>query len=160
MVDIARQERATFGVNRDRLQGFLNGFSAAGISRDHITIEEIGEGTQDREAELATVRLLTRRPRPTALIAMSDRLALAACGAAESAGIAIPDELSVVGFDDVPDAMRSTPSLTTIRQSHIDKGRLAGQLLIDLMAGKTVAGSTLMHTELVIRESSRPPRHQ
>jgi DNA-binding LacI/PurR family transcriptional regulator len=68
---------------------------------------------------------LVTSPRPTAILAMSDPLAAGALLAAADAGLAVPDDLSVVGFDDSPAAPLTSPPLTTVRQPTEEKGRLA-----------------------------------
>lgn len=105
-----------------------------------------------RDAGVATRELLALRPRPTALVAMSDGLALGAVRAAQELGLTVPGDLSVVGFDDSPAAERT--GLTTVRQPHIAKGRRAGELLLGLLAGEPVADRELLPTELIVRGST------
>ena len=80
-------------------------------------------------------------------------LALGVLDAAAERGLAVPGDVSVVGFDDTPESARSTPSLTTVRQSHSGKGAAAVRLLLEATGPQTV----LLPTELVPRESSAPP---
>ncbi len=68
----------------------------------------------------AVRHLLGRRPQETALLATSDGLALAALRTAARDGLRVPDHLAVVGFDDTPRAQTATPSLTTVRQPHVE----------------------------------------
>jgi DNA-binding LacI/PurR family transcriptional regulator len=84
---------------------------------------------------------------------MSDELALGAMRAAEELGIAVPGELSVVGFDDTPPATLARPALTTVRQPHHDKGVAAAEWLLD-PAGRPA--TQLLPVELVVRASTAP----
>lgn len=92
--------------------------------------------------------------RPTAVLAMSDMAAIGIMSAAQVAGMRVPDDLSVVGFDDIPAAAWTNPPLTTVRQPIADKGRLAARLLIERMKGKTVDAPPPLATSLVIRSST------
>jgi DNA-binding LacI/PurR family transcriptional regulator len=84
---------------------------------------------------------------------MSDELAIGALRAAEDRGIAVPGELSVVGFDDTPAASDVRPALTTVRQPHEDKGAAAARLLLD---PDDADRSITLPTELIVRASSAP----
>ena len=97
------------------------------------------------------------RRRPTAVLAMSDMVAIGLMAAAQSAGLKIPDDLSVVGYDDLPLAAWTNPALTTVRQPIIEKGRLAARLLIQRMKGKVVQSPPPLGTSLVVRGSTSPP---
>ncbi len=96
--------------------------------------------------------------RPTAVLAMSDMAAIGVLGAAHAAGLSVPGDLSVVGYDDLPMAAWTSPALTTVRQPTVEKGRLAARLLIQRMQGKIVSSPPPLSTSLVVRRStSRPP---
>jgi DNA-binding LacI/PurR family transcriptional regulator len=92
---------------------------------------------------------------------MSDVLALGALQAAAELGVAVPDQLSVVGFDDSPAAELATPPLTTVAQPHAEKGRLAAEWLIRAIErGRPSRGRrrrAILPTELVVRGSTAPP---
>ena len=96
--------------------------------------------------------------RPTAILAMSDMAAIGVLGAAESAGMHVPDDLSVVGYDDLPMAAWTSPPLTTVRQPIVEKGRLAARLLIQRLQGKTVSSPPPLATSLVVRGSTSCPK--
>src|SRR5690606_1598720 len=95
---------------------------------------------------------LDRAPRPTAVVAMSDELAAGVLDAAAERDIAVPDDLSVVGFDDTQTATSTRPALTTVHQPLVEKGRTAARLLLD-GAPPTVVE---LPTELVVRASTGP----
>ena len=106
----------------------------------------------------ATRVLLDRPDRPTALLCYSDAFAIGVIKTAESLGLRVPEDLSVVGFDDSPDAPSSRPPLTTIRQDFAAKGRTAVGMLVDVLAGKPLAEPTVvLPTVLVERASTAPP---
>jgi LacI family transcriptional regulator len=88
---------------------------------------------------------------------MSDLFALAAIEAAAELGLQVPDDLSVVGFDDIPVASQVSPPLTTVRQPLVEKGRIAAELLL----GRRQADAPIiLPTELVVRATTGPPRHR
>jgi DNA-binding LacI/PurR family transcriptional regulator len=93
---------------------------------------------------------------------MSDVLALGALEAAAALGIAVPAELSVVGFDDSPAAARATPALTSVAQPHEQKGRLAAEWLVQAIESGTRTRDRrrreILPTNLVVRDSTAPPR--
>ena len=85
---------------------------------------------------------------------MSDMTAIGLMSAAQAAGMRVPDDLSVVGFDDIPAAAWTNPPLTTVRQPIVEKGRLAARLLIQRMKGKAVDSPAPLMTSLVVRSST------
>jgi LacI family transcriptional regulator len=104
----------------------------------------------------AALALLDEGP-PTAIVAMSDQLALGAIEAARERGVRIPDQLSIVGFDDTPQAGAQPQGLTTVHQPHSRKGSLAAEMLLSTLESHPVsAGSPLDH-RLVVRDTTAPP---
>lgn len=95
--------------------------------------------------------------RPTAVLAMSDMAAIGVMSAAEAAGLRVPTDLSVVGFDDIPASEWTRPPLTTVRQPIVEKGKLAARLLIERMNGKAVESPRPLLTTLVVRKSTAGP---
>lgn len=69
----------------------------------------------------------------------------------------VPDDVSIVGFDDVPSGRTSSPPLTTITQSHRDKGRLAAGMLFSLLRGEPIASEGKLPTSLIVRGSTAIP---
>jgi DNA-binding LacI/PurR family transcriptional regulator len=114
------------------------------------------EGRHDRpeRGRIATEALLSRDPRPTAILAFSDQLTLGAIEAARHFGLSVPKDLSVVGFDDVPEATRATPPLTTVHQPHVDKGLLAGRNLLAQLREEEPSSLELLPTHLVVHDSA------
>jgi DNA-binding LacI/PurR family transcriptional regulator len=104
-------------------------------------------------------RLLERRHPPTAVFCYDDLTALGALAAARAAGVSVPGELSVSGFDDLFVASYCAPPLTTIRQPMKQMGRRASEILLALLRGETAKKTVRFSGELVVRESTAtPPR--
>lgn len=157
ILTLEQQARASYGPTRARLQGYRAAVEAAGLSWERdVVVYECSENTLE-EGRRAAVVLLSQSPRPTAILAMSDQLALGVLEHAARQGIAVPTGLSVVGFDDAPMAAQTTPSLTTVRQDHVEKGRRAGQMLLALLEGSPALEPVVLPTRLIVRESSGPP---
>jgi DNA-binding LacI/PurR family transcriptional regulator len=110
---------------------------------------------EPRDATVAAARELVTEHDVTAVLCFSDVFAAAVVRAAEDAGKRVPEDLSVVGYDDNPLAARHRPPLTTIRQDVSGKGRHAADLLVDLLQGRSAA-SELMPATLVVRGSTAP----
>jgi DNA-binding LacI/PurR family transcriptional regulator len=112
-------------------------------------------------AKAAALDLLRLEKRPTAILAMSDVLAIGALQAAAELGVSVPRELSLVGFDDSPAAALSTPPLTTVSQPHEEKGRIAATWLLGAIErGTQLRGRRrreILPTELVVRMTTAPP---
>jgi DNA-binding LacI/PurR family transcriptional regulator len=149
-----RQDGARYHVVRERLAGYRAEVEAAGLDWAAVPVEERSPYGQDAGWRAAAA-LLDRDDRPSALLAMSDELALGALRAAEERGLAVPGQLSVVGFDDTPAAARARPPLTTVHQPHHDKGAVAAGLLL----GVAPPGDRVFPAELVVRGSAAAPAH-
>jgi DNA-binding LacI/PurR family transcriptional regulator len=145
------QAEATHHVDAARLAGWRAGLEAAGIDWSHVPVAAAADGGRESGRQAAAT-LLDRADRPTAVLALSDGLALGVLDAAAERGIAVPADLSVAGFDDIPEAALARPPLTTIRQPHHRKGSEAVRLLIEGEPAEHV----LLPTELVVRASTAP----
>lgn len=149
---------STYRSARERLEGFSNALAERGLS---LPPQYIAEGRYTFESGAACAELLlSRSPRPTAIFAGNDETAAGVYRTAYLRGIKIPDDLTVIGFDDSPLASRLCPSLTTMRQPIRDMGRLAAEKLIARAAraeGPSSSATTIF-PHLVVRESSGRPR--
>lgn len=135
---------------RERMRGWLDGLGAAGIEPViHVAPLAPGQAATSAAHELVASGV-------TAVLCFSDVFAASVLRAAESLGKAVPDELSVVGFDDNPLAATTRPPLTTVRQDITGKGRAAAAALVDLLAG-LLRDPQLLPVELVVRGSTAPP---
>lgn len=132
-----------------RLQGYLEAVSDRGCSMEANMVWHTPINTGEM-AEIAAREALTTTPRPNVLLCMSDVIALAALRVAKTLNISVPDELNVVGFDDIPEAARTQPALTTVCQQSIEKGRLAASMLLE----EEPITDKEMSTKLVVREST------
>jgi DNA-binding LacI/PurR family transcriptional regulator len=153
-----RQGSATFRVSRARLAGYAAALGAAGLLWEDVPVYECRGSTQALGYEAAEA-LFSVEPRPTAILCLSDRLALGVIELAEERGLSVPEDLSVAGFDDVPEAAISTPPLTTVHQDHAEKGLLAGRLLVERLRGEEAPDPGLLPARLVVRGSTgRAPK--
>jgi DNA-binding LacI/PurR family transcriptional regulator len=152
--DLARRRSASYAVSRARLDGYAAAAGEAGIPWADVPVLECG-GSVRAEGRSAAARLLAGARPPTAILATSDVLALGVLDAAREAGVRVPGDVSVVGFDDVPGA--AAVALTTIRQDHHGKGRLAGEHLLAALRGEQVPPPPALAHELVVRTSTAPP---
>jgi len=137
----------------DRLAGYHAALAAAGFPVDSDLLAE-ADFTMQGGFE-AGRRLLSLEDPPTAIFACNDNMAIGVLRAALAKGLAVPEDLSVVGFDDVAAAALVTPALTTVRQPLQDMGRAAVDLLYRLIEGRPVeALRTEVATRLVVRAST------
>jgi DNA-binding LacI/PurR family transcriptional regulator len=151
-LDPERRATATYSISRARVDGYRDALAAAGIDPDAVPIEERHGNSSAAGAEAARA-ILAETPRPTAILAATDRLALGVLAVARELGIGVPDELSVVGFDDIPDAAFAVPPLTTVRQPLMEKGTAAAQLILERPQEPR---EVLLPVELVVRASTGP----
>ncbi|GAB2975683.1 LacI family DNA-binding transcriptional regulator [Saccharothrix stipae] len=142
---------------RARLDGYRAAMDAAGVPVDP---EFVREGHFQIVDGLAQTRELLRLPNPpTAVVTGNDGEALGVYQAVYEAGLRIPDDLSVVGFDDLPPAQWMIPALTTIRQPLCEMAGTATGMVIDLAQGRALPQHRLvLSTELVVRASTAAPR--
>jgi LacI family transcriptional regulator len=134
----------------DRYQGYRRALDERGLP---LLPELVAEGDySDISGYLAMKRLLPQHP--DAVFAVSDAMALAAIRAIQEADLCVPEDIAVLGFDDIPAAATSRPPLTTIRQPIRRTGSLAAETLIDLIAHPDAQPRRIvLPTELVIRAS-------
>jgi LacI family transcriptional regulator len=142
---------------QDRLQGYKNALTRAGLPIDP---DLIVEGLFERKAGYdAALRLLPFKP--DAIFAASDMIAVGVLQAAHQVGVRIPDDLALIGFDDVDVASQAIPMLTTVRQPVQEKGAAAAELLINLIENRVEGPQhVLLETTLVIRQSSGAQQSQ
>jgi LacI family transcriptional regulator len=138
-----------------RLHGYHAALSQAGLTSDPALM--IAGPFSFDTGFTAALRLLRRDPRPTALFASNDSQALGAIEAARTLGLRVPEDVSVVGFDDISAAQSSAPPLTTVRQPFAEMGRVAMRRLLRLIAGEELASPRIeLATTLIIRKSTAP----
>ena len=150
-----RLQQATVRVARERMAGYLDAVAAADLGSEALLVWEAGGNGPDA-GRRAALEMLDAHPDITAVLCFNDQLAIGAAQAGERSGRAIPVELSIVGFDDIPRAATWDPPLTTIRQPLVDKGRAAAQLLLQQIADGGRRRIQLP-IELVVRGSTAVP---
>jgi DNA-binding LacI/PurR family transcriptional regulator len=146
------EANAMFHVDGERLAGWRAGLEAAGIDSNTVPVAS-GPGFDRETGRIAGGRLLDAPEPPTAVVTISDPLAIGVMDAAAERGIDVPGRLSVVGFDDVPAAAHASPPLTTVWQPHARKGAAAVRLVLE--PGDR-AEHVLLPTKLVVRSSTSP----
>lgn len=149
----ARQRRATYPVMARRLVGVRREVDGANLSWEAVPVVECAMNDVDTGA-LGTWELLDRASPPTAIVAFSDQLAIGALRAAHELGVTVPDDLSVVGFDDAPPAATAQPPLTTVAQPLGEIGKTTGRLVRAMVQGETVASPPSFPVELIVRKST------
>jgi LacI family transcriptional regulator len=141
---------------QERLAGYRAAMRAAGIEPDPRLIVETGYRVGDTAT---TVAELLAREEFSAVFAAADMTAAGVLGALRMAGRRVPDDVSLVGFDDIPLAQHLDPPLTTIRVPAVQVGEAVGRALLDRLAGLGQTGRTLLPVELMVRASSAPLTH-
>jgi LacI family transcriptional regulator len=162
LLELGHQRVAVIGgppgflCSRARIDGYRTA-----LERAHIVVdpELIRHGDFHHEGGYrAAVELLNLPEAPTAIFAGSDEQALGVMEAARQAGLIVPRELSIVGFDDLPVARWSSPPLSTVRQPLAEMGRLAGRMLADLIAGTPPRSHRVeLATQMIVRSTTAPP---
>jgi DNA-binding LacI/PurR family transcriptional regulator len=151
-VDMSRVEGAAYAVSRDRVLGYFTALAAAGIDTAGVPVFETN--ADPTSVDRAMEELFGAGERPTALLAQSDRIAMRALEWLKVRGIAVPGDVSVTGFDGVPEGEATLPPLTTVRQPIRELGRRAVQLILD--PGPGVRRERL-EVDLLVRGSTASP---
>ncbi len=141
-----------WGEARARLQGWRSTMVAAGLT----PAEPLVGDWSSRSGHAAGLALANRRE-VTAVVAANDQVALGVLRALHEGGRSVPGEVSVVGFDDIPEAAYLLPPLTTVRQDFAAVGRRAVEAVERLVAGEDPTPSPLVVPSLVVRASTAPP---
>jgi DNA-binding LacI/PurR family transcriptional regulator len=144
------RSRALTPTAARRLAGYRAAVEAAGAPEPRL----VSAGATMAAGALAYEALPKGKRRPTGVLAMSDMAAIGLMAAAISSGLRVPEDLSVVGYDDLPMAAWTSPALTTVRQPIAEKGRVAARLLIQRMQGMAVVSPPPLSTRLVVRKST------
>ncbi|GGM13016.1 MULTISPECIES: LacI family DNA-binding transcriptional regulator [Micromonospora] len=155
LIDSGRRRIATIAGPQDmvagieRLTGYRDALAAAGLP----TLVAYGDFTRDSGAA-AMRELLDRRPDLDAVFAASDLMAHAALRTLRDSGRQVPQDVAVVGFDDISSAAYTEPPLTTVRQPIRQIGRVMTRLLLRLAAGEQIDQATILPTTLIPRAST------
>lgn len=143
-------------VSHDRWDGFADALREAGLDPATMPVE-CGDFTY-RSGLAATERLLASASRPTAIFASNDDMAAAAIGVAHRRGLSVPQDVTIVGYDDTALATTVWPELTTIRQPIVEMAEQGLAMLLDAVRGVSdAAPERMLDHELILRASSGPP---
>lgn len=148
-VDDARRAVVAFADCRDRLLGVES------VLGRRVTAVEASSNTVE-EGRIAARCLLARPGRPTAVVAQSDLLAVGVVQAAHEVGLGVPEDLSVVGFDGVDTPWIEPLRLTTVEQPMVEKGRTAGRMVLEVLAGRR-PDDVLLPVRLRVGTTTAPP---
>lgn len=169
LIDLGHKRIAFIGAsfnnrgNLKRLQGYLSALTKHGLSVDERlitgrreTISEVPGYSTEKIGYEGMKRLLSLPKRPTAVFARNDFTAVGAMTAIKEAGLSIPGDIAVVGFDDTPLALHTLPPLTTVRQPMRLQGQLAAELLLRRIAdkGAVKTENRVLECELIVRQST------
>ncbi|MFC7579884.1 LacI family DNA-binding transcriptional regulator [Schaalia naturae] len=147
-------EPTSHGTSTERLEGYLSGLAEAGLDRDDALCGYVTAFTR-AEGHRAMTDLLDRGVRVDAAFCFSDALALGALRAPHEHGVRVPDDVALVGFDDIEDGRYSIPSLSTIRPDRRWLARTALDRLVRRLSGESPAPEVVLAPyDLVVRESS------
>jgi LacI family transcriptional regulator len=135
----------------ERLAGYHSALAAAGIESDPRLVTE---GSFDAASGHIAMAALLERVVPTAVFVASDVVAFGVLRALRDARLRVPEDISVVGFDDIALAEHFDPPLTTVRLPAHALGAAAGRALMDRVAGRPVERRTLLPTQLIVRDST------
>ncbi|MGX4583107.1 LacI family DNA-binding transcriptional regulator [Paenibacillus chitinolyticus] len=138
-------------VSIQRLKGYTDALKNSGFPFDPTRVLD-GSFSESGGKE-AMYRLLSLHPETTAVFCSSDLMALGAVQAVKGLGRRVPDDISIIGFDNIDLTAYTSPSLTTVNQHKYESGYQAAQLLVDLLEGRNVSHHIVLNTELVKRES-------
>lgn len=145
VIDVERSHE----YSRARVDGFRAGLAAAGIEIDATNIAHAGWSRS--RARVAAQRILSAGDAPTAFFTCTEALALGVYDAAAEAGLSIPGDLSVVGFDDLPEASQADPPMTTVQQPIAEMGAAALRMLLRITEAPTASDTRAMREELATR---------
>ena len=144
---------ATYSTTRDRATGYWQALEKAGIDPQSVPIYETRENESSTHAVMAEMFAVAEPP--TAILAMSDKIAMYGVDWLFRNGRTVPGDVSMVGFDGVPEGAVATPKLTTMEQPMTEIARRAVEAAL---GGTQVEGRQMLQARLVVRETTAPPR--
>lgn len=145
------------GTLRSRMNGYLAALAEFGLTLDRRRIRLVECMCTEKGGQSGFRKVWKSRHRPTAIVTMSDIIGIGVANAARQAGVRVPEDLSIVGFDDIPLAALLTPPLTTVSQPLRKKGKLAADLLLSYIEGNLDPSHHVLPTKLIVRKSVCPP---
>jgi alanine racemase len=145
------------GTLRHRMDGYQAALDEVGLALDGKQVRLTELANTLKAGESAFAKVWQSAWRPTAIVAMSDILAIGAMKAARESGLDIPKDLSVIGFDGIPQGTLVCPALSTVEQPIRAKGKLAADLLLSHMEEKAQTEHHVLPIKLTVRDSVAPP---
>ncbi len=146
---------SSFKYAVDRFRGYLQAINEEGIELDRSILAEVGADMDYDMAVSSSMRMLRSSNPPDAFFCISDVLAAGAIRAALTLGKRVPEDVAVVGFDDILISKMNNPTITTVRQPSVQIGQLAADMLISLIENENSGVHTVfLGTELIVREST------
>jgi len=147
------------GAGERRMRGVEDAFSEEGLTTESPGVQCIPtESTFDAGIRAGRLLFGIGAQRPTAVVTMCDEVALGVYQAASECGVRIPQDVSIAGFDGIPEGTLLTPPLTTIVQPGYEKGEHAGRMLLSAIHGKSSrSGPMVIETRLRVGGSTAPP---
>jgi DNA-binding LacI/PurR family transcriptional regulator len=144
-------------LSRERFMGYQQALATAGIPYDPQLVLECAAG--QRAGAQAMQQVLALAEPPTAVFTHNDVLAMGALHAIRQAGLTVPGDISIVGYDDITSAAYFSPPLTTVRTPKAELGALAGRTILELVRQKNAlpTQTVTLPVELVVRASTAPP---
>lgn len=152
--------RRSVSTSADRVAGYRRALLDAGLDQDDDLVR-YGEYNQVDGYRMAR-EILAMDPRPTAIFAANNFIAFGVMRALREAGLRVPEDMSIVAFDDVPAAWVGDPFLTVVDQPAYEIGQRAAELMLSRLEGSTSGAGreVVLPSELIVRRSSGPPRAQ
>lgn len=147
-------------ISQPKLRGAIEAITQAGLDKGNLQIINFYQESIESVYEAAREKLISNDA-PTAILASNDTTALAAISAANSLGLSVPQDLSVVGYDNTKASRFYTPALSTVSQTHLNIGRRAAEIVIDRIESRDSQPSAIqLKPELIVRQSTAEPRIQ
>ena len=162
LIDLGHRRIAYLGdrngrqSDTERFAGYRQALDSADIPFEPELVFH-GDGNPEGGME-GMVHLLALRDPPTAVFCYDDMTALGVLSQIRTLGLRVPDDISVIGFDDLKIVKYTEPKLTTVRQPMLQMGRLAMETLLDILAGSASNHNIKVPGELIVRGSTAPPR--
>jgi DNA-binding LacI/PurR family transcriptional regulator len=154
---IAFAGKPILSSNHDRLFGYRQTLQNNNVPINEAYVQAVDVSSIETGYNMM-LKLLALEDPPTAVFSSCDVMAFGAMKAINEKGLKVPDDISIVGFDDIPLSRNMTPSLTTVRQPAIEKGAIAAGKLIDFLVNGKSLDTEILDVELVVRDSTGPVR--
>ncbi|KAA0546314.1 LacI family transcriptional regulator [Bacillus sp. BGMRC 2118] len=139
-------------AGKPRIDGFIQAMKDYNLKVDTDSVM-VTSGFSFWDGKMGLVNLLNQKPQTTAIFTASDEMAVGAISAASQFGINVPNDLSIIGYDNINLASMSVPPLTTIHQPFMEMGEIAGKMLMEMMDTDQVPGSSIVPHKIIERMS-------